>query len=224
MFARICNRVDGKDMSTELIKEYKHRSSEIKAKLEWYRHRGLHTTDEEIFEVMCHCICSPRTDYTGVRNAIQELKQNSLLLSGSTVEIARYLKKHKVRFPNRKAGYIIKARAEFLGDNAEIRLRHIMALLRGIEPLEARKRLRELLRGFGLGMKETSEFLRNLGLGSNYAILDSRILEHLKKYGVIKEIPKPLTRKAYIETENKMRKWSKDIDIPLDELDILLWH
>jgi len=209
---------------TELIKEHKQRSSEIKAKLEGYRQRGLHATDEEIFEVMCHCICSPKTDYTGVPIAIQELKRSNLLLSGSTEEIARYLKKHKVRFPTRKAGYMVEARAEFLGDNAQTRLRHILDLLRGIEPLEARKRLRELLRGLGLGMKETSEFLRNLGLGSNYAILDSRILKHLKKCGIIQEIPKPLTRKAYLEVEDKMTKWSQKIGIPLDELDILLFH
>lgn len=66
--------------------------------------------------------------------------------------------------------------------------------------------------------------IRLNGLGPDYAILDSRILNHLKKCGVIKEIPKPLTQGAYLQVEGKMRKWSKTISIPLDELDILLFH
>ena len=75
----------------------------------------------------------------------------------------------------------------------------------------------------GLGYKETSHFLRNIGLGKNFAILDRHILKNLKRYGVIKSIPKTLTRKKYLEIERKMKKFSEKIKIPLAELDLLFW-
>ena len=49
------------------------------------------------------------------------------------------------------------------------------------------------------------------------------ILKNLKAYGVIKEIPKSLTKKEYLGIENKLRDFCKKINIPMDELDLLLW-
>ena len=158
-------------MSNALISEYKRRKPKIKARLRHYYLRGLHASNQDIFEVMCLCICSPQTDYKAVTSANEELKRCGLLLSGSPGELALCLKKHKVRFQNRKAKYIVRARDEFVGPAAEITLEFIISALRGEKSLERRERLREILRGFGLGMKVTSEFLRNLGLGADYAIL-----------------------------------------------------
>jgi len=72
-------------------------------------------------------------------------------------------------------------------------------------------------------MKEASHFLRNIGLGKDLAILDRHILKNLKEYGVINEIPKSITKKVYIAIEDKMREFSKRINIPMDELDLLFW-
>ena len=49
------------------------------------------------------------------------------------------------------------------------------------------------------------------------------ILCNLVKYKVVKELPKNIGRKAYIDIENKMRMFSKEIHIPIDELDLLFW-
>ena len=51
----------------------------------------------------------------------------------------------------------------------------------------------------GLGYKEASHFLRNIGF-DDYAIIDSHILDLLERYNLIKQ-PKTLTRKKY--TENR---------------------
>ena len=76
----------------------------------------------------------------------------------------------------------------------------------------------------GLGYKESSHFLRNIGLGSDIAILDRHILKNLKKYGVIEKVPDSVgSRKVYMDIEDKMRFFSKSIGIPLDELDLLFW-
>jgi len=75
----------------------------------------------------------------------------------------------------------------------------------------------------GLGYKEASHFLRNIGLGEEFAILDRHILRNLKDLQVIPEIPATLTRKRYLEIEEKVRRLAKDIGIPMGHLDLLLW-
>ena len=55
------------------------------------------------------------------------------------------------------------------------------------------------------------------------AILDVHILRNLKRYGIIKKIPASISRKKYVDIENKMREFSKKIKIPLEELDLLFW-
>ena len=76
----------------------------------------------------------------------------------------------------------------------------------------------------GMGYKEASHFLRNIGLGRNIAILDRHILKNLKRYGVIAKIPDSVgSRKVYMGIEDKMRLFSKSSGIPLDELDLLFW-
>ncbi|KKP28400.1 MAG: putative N-glycosylase/DNA lyase [Parcubacteria group bacterium GW2011_GWA2_31_28] len=74
----------------------------------------------------------------------------------------------------------------------------------------------------GLGYKEASHFLRNIGY-KNLAILDRHILKNLQKFKVINKVPKHLNKKNYLSIEEKFYKFSKKIDIPMDELDLLFW-
>jgi len=75
----------------------------------------------------------------------------------------------------------------------------------------------------GMGYKEASHFLRNIGFGKDIAILDRHILKNLKDLGVISEIPDTLTEKKYFEIEGKMRDFSERAGIPLEALDLLFW-
>ena len=74
----------------------------------------------------------------------------------------------------------------------------------------------------GLGYKEASHLLRNIGY-RNLAILDRHILRNLVRVGVLKQIPKSISRLNYLETEKKFLGYSKKINIPMDELDLLFW-
>jgi N-glycosylase/DNA lyase len=74
----------------------------------------------------------------------------------------------------------------------------------------------------GLGWKEASHFLRNIG-HRNLAILDRHILRNLKRHGVIKSLPKTLTPKRYLVIEQKFMEFSSTIGITMDELDLLFW-
>ena len=63
----------------------------------------------------------------------------------------------------------------------------------------------------GLGLKESSHFLRNIGFGDKIVILDRHILRSLFNYKVIDEIPKTLTKKIYLEIETKMKNQEQSV-------------
>ena len=75
----------------------------------------------------------------------------------------------------------------------------------------------------GLGYKEASHFLRNIGYGRDIAILDTHILKTLKKLGIIRKIPPYISKRNYCKIEDRMRRFARKKGIPLEELDLLLW-
>ena len=74
----------------------------------------------------------------------------------------------------------------------------------------------------GLGWKESSHFLRNIGF-PGLAILDRHILKNLKALGAIDNVPASLSKKAYLEIEEKLKIFCERIEIPMDEFDLLIW-
>lgn len=199
-----------------LISEYNLRKSEIKERLKEFEllHKGR---DESIFEELCFCILTANANAVLCGEAIKELKRKNLLFKGKAYEIRPRLK-GRVRFHNKKARFIVSALKLFKRErNIDIKSR-----LNFNNPFEAREWLVENIKG--LGYKEASHFLRNIGLGGDIAILDRHILKNLKICRVIRRIPLSLSsRKTYIEIEDKMREFSKKIGIPLGELDLLFW-
>ena len=74
----------------------------------------------------------------------------------------------------------------------------------------------------GLGYKEASHFLRNIGF-DDFAIIDFHIVDLLADYNLIKK-PKNLNRKKYLEIEKILRKISRKTGLTLAELDLYLWY
>ena len=74
----------------------------------------------------------------------------------------------------------------------------------------------------GLGWKEASHFLRNIGC-RNLAILDRHILRNLQRHRVIRSLPKTLTKKQYHTIEQKFARFAETVGISMDELDLLFW-
>ena len=75
----------------------------------------------------------------------------------------------------------------------------------------------------GLGYKEATHFLRNIGRNGGLAILDRHILRNLKRYGAIRSLPTSLSRKHYLSIERRFKTFADRIGIPIDELDLLFW-
>src|SRR5438445_10756870 len=88
-------------------------------------------------------------------------------------------------------------------------------------PFKLREWLVENVKGFGY--QEASHFLRNIGLGEGFAILDRHILRNLNRLGVIPEIPPTITKKRYLEIEEKLRRFAAEIGIPFADRELLVW-
>jgi len=176
----------------------------------------LERDDHDVFAELCFCLLTPQSSAKTCWAAVTRLKEKSLLLKGAPGELEPSL--NDVRFNESKAKYIVQAREQF-SKNGDLRVKpHLRSFVNNYE-------LREWLveNVNGLGYKEASHFLRNVGLGEEFAILDRHILRNLKDFGVLPEIPTSLTKKRYLEIEEKVRRFSREIGIPMGELDLLLW-
>lgn len=167
---------------------------------------------EKIFELI-FCILTPQSKAKNCWESVCNLSRYGIMNVEKEI-IKKNLK--GVRFHNNKTEYIIEA-LKFIKENPEF--------FDNLIKMEEKERREFIVKKFkGIGYKEASHFLRNIGLGANLAILDRHILKNLKKLNVLDEIPKSLTRKKYIEIEEKMKYFSDYFQIPMEELDLLLWY
>jgi N-glycosylase/DNA lyase len=148
-------------------------------------------------------------------NAEKSIKiQNDIgecFLTGSKEEISKKLKDYGHRFPN--------ARAEYIAESKKCKQK-----LTEIVQFHDKKALRDWIVNNvkGLGYKEASHFLRNIGF-DDYAIIDFHIIDILVDYQLI-EKPKTLTKKKYLEIESILQKIAKETNLTLAELDLYLWY
>ena len=88
---------------------------------------------------------------------------------------------------------------------------------------ERREKLVKMIKG--LGMKEASHFLRNIGF-KDVAIVDFHIIDLLKREGLTDFDRKTsgLSKGKYLEIEGVLEKLGKELGMNLAELDLYLWY
>jgi N-glycosylase/DNA lyase len=192
------------------------RHEEIERRLAEFQDIRTSGADERLWEEMVFCFftggCSARM---GIRS-VEAVKP--LLLAGNQAELAAALV-GRHRYPNARAGYIVASR-EFLQEHYGLRLRE---KLESFEDSAARRDwLVKEKRIKGLGYKEASHYLRNIGY-RGYAILDKHVLRSLAELGIISDSQPPNTRAKYLVTEEKLKNLAALTGIDFDELDLVLW-
>jgi len=167
---------------------------------------------DEIFKELCFCLMTANFSASGGIKIQNEVGDGFLSLSEEN--LAKKLTELGHRFPNARAKYITLARPK--KDK----------LIKLLEEIQDDLMLREwIVKNIkGLGMKESSHFLRNIGY-KNLAIIDFHIIDLLAKEGLIeKPKNKSLTPKKYLEIENVLRGISNKTGLHLGELDLYLWY
>lgn len=200
-----------------LMEIYRKIKPVIERRMEEFREIWENGSEEDIFEELAFCLLTPQSKARICWMAVERMRKNKVLLRGSYEEILENLQ--GVRFKYKKAQNIILAR-EFFMQEGKLSIRD--KLKEFSNPKDMREYLVKNIRG--IGYKEASHFLRNIGRGEELAILDRHIMRNLRKLGVIKEIPRNLHRKKYLEIEEKMHAFCEEIGIPLAHFDLLLWY
>ena len=158
---------------------------------------------------MCFCILT--ANYSAEKCIKIQNEIGDCFLSDSKEDLANKLKECGHRFPNNRASYISES----------IKCKNI---LNNIVQHNDTNRIREwVVKNIkGLGYKEASHFLRNIGF-DDYAIIDFHIIDLLVDNKII-EKPKTLTKNKYLEIENILRKIGEKTNLKLSELDLYLWY
>lgn len=166
---------------------------------------------QKIFKELCFCLLTPQSKAISCWQAVEEIFKKGFPKCDK--KVVQEVLKSKVRFYRNKSEYLYQ-----LAKKIDVIYKIINT---NLEPQILREILVREIKG--LGLKEASHFLRNIGYSFDLAILDRHILKNLKELRVIKTIPKSLTTKKYLDIEQKFINFSKKIKIPLVDLDLLFW-
>jgi N-glycosylase/DNA lyase len=174
-----------------------------------FREKGEGPGDE-IFKELCFCILCANYNAERSIKIQEEIGEGFLILE--KLKLARRLRQLGYRYPETRAKYIVEAR------------QYKDSLKRTIESFKSETELREWLVGHvtGIGYKESSHFMRNIGY-TDVSIIDFHILDILERYELIKK-PKTLTKSRYLEIENILRGVAGSTGLNLGELDLYLWY
>ncbi|MFV9630471.1 MAG: N-glycosylase/DNA lyase [Methanosarcinales archaeon] len=164
----------------------------------------------EILKELCFCILT--ANFNAEKSIKIQEEINDGLLTFSESKLAKELKKSGHRFPNIRAKYIVEARMHEESINRII-------LSPGDEQ-EQRDWLAKNIKG--IGYKEASHFLRNIGF-TDLAIIDFHIIDLLTRLELIQK-PKNLGKKKYLEIEKLLRNASIKLNMNLAELDLYMWY
>jgi N-glycosylase/DNA lyase len=208
--------VPGKDFIRDLKRDYRSKRPAIIRRLAEFR-AVMEKGDAVIFEELCYCILTAGSSAKMGMRTVEALKD--LLPAGSEQELQQRALQHRVRFWRVRPSYIYSTR-EYLRGSCGLELTRLLLSFDGPEARRDFFARNKAVKG--LGYKEASHFLRNIGF-PGYAILDKHILNSLREMGVITRRIRPNTRAGYLAIEKRMERFAEEIGIEMDHLDLLLW-
>lgn len=206
-------------MTVERVRAaHKARRKEIRARLAEFAEVWRTGSDTRLWEELAFCIFTAGASARMGLRSIAAVR--ALLIEGGREEMSRALIAAGAhRFPIARPGYLVVTR-DYLRQHCEMRLR--ATLLSFPHPMDRRDWLAQERRIKGMSYKEASHFLRNIGL-KGYGILDKHVMRCLTDMGVADSAKPPATRARYLETEENLRRFARDICVDFDELDLVLW-
>lgn len=162
-----------------------------------------------IFNELCFCIMTANCSAEKCIEVQERIGDGFCKLDEQ--DLSLQLKDFGYRFPNIRAKYIAKAR--------ESQEQIISQIRSHTDLFELREWLVKNIKG--LGYKEASHFLRNIGF-TEFAIIDFHIIDLLTKFNLIVK-PKTLSKTKYLEIEELLNRIAEKLNLNLAELDLYMW-
>jgi N-glycosylase/DNA lyase len=194
----------------ELLATYTAYATEIRSTLAAFRA----VPAARHFYELCFCMMTPQSSALQCAAVAEELERRGF--HECAFDPSGLLRSHDggyVRFHNTKARRLLRLREDWPV---------VRALLADDQDDKAlRDALAETVQG--IGMKEASHFVRNIGR-TRVTIVDRHILRNLVRLGALDEWPKSIGRRMYLDIERRFECVAHTLGIPPDELDLLLWR
>ena len=213
---RMLNRYN-KDNVNVLLALHTSIRDEVEERLVSFRKLWESATEEELFCELAFCLLTPQSSAGRCWEKVEEISCSGMLMEGSADELGEAL--NPIRFRYNKGKYLAGAR-ELFTRNGTMDVRGVLSAFTSAS--KKRDFLVDSVKG--LGYKEASHFLRNVGHGDELAILDRHILRGMAWLGIINDEPKALTPRRYLEHEQMLAAFAGKTGIPLDHLDFVLWY
>jgi N-glycosylase/DNA lyase len=171
----------------------------------------LTATNNDFFRELVFCILTANASAKMALKSIDVLGDK--IFTESEEDICAALRGN-YRFPNVRSNYIVRSR-KFLQDEHTMDFRKIFSSYSLVN-------LRDYLKDnvVGIGYKECSHFLRNVGI-RGFAILDKHVISMLNLVGC--NVSKPKNKKEYKQVEEVMKEFAFKNAIDFDDLDLVFW-
>lgn len=193
--------------------------------------------EDKLWQELCFCILSANVSFELAKSVIHRISDNNMLnpewiiedktsestlfnfLDGSNFEpVKKNGELRRYRYPKVKSQQIVNAAKRIYCNNS------IKEILNEFDS-------DVLARNFfyteiaGLGIKEASHFLRNIGFATSLAIIDVHVFNFLKEFSLIDfEIGTSLTLKNYLLLEKTLKNLSEYHGLDLSILDLAIWQ
>lgn len=194
---------------TELLLQYAARKSAIEKRLSEFE--AVPTS--MYFYELAYCLLTPQSSALHAEKVIHVLKELQFEEMGFDPESCLREKTTYIRFHRMKARHLLEMRNQF----------HVINSIVVSDQASHEKREWLVKNVIGLGYKEASHFLRNIGLGFDFAILDRHILRLLYQFKKIPVEVKSLSNKEYMRLERVFVEFAEELAIPVAHLDLLFW-
>lgn len=197
-------------LAQEYLDHYRRHATAITERLGEFRA----VPREELLVELCYCLLTPQSRAVHAEQVMAKLRERGF--PRVSFDPTPYLRDpaHYIRFHNQKAKRLL----EVAGREGEI------VEMVGRSDLAATVKRDWLVASVnGLGWKEASHYLRNVG-HFDLAIIDRHILKHMLRCGAIQAMPKSVgTRRIYLDLEERFRALAGSAGLTLQELDLLFW-
>jgi N-glycosylase/DNA lyase len=168
--------------------------------------------DEDVwFRELVLCVLTANSSFVSAYKVLGYVMEE---FDKGTYRFEQVLKERGYRFYELKAKYL-KNLVKYRG-----------RIKSWIKPLADRSQAlaREVLANeiYGIGMKEASHFLRNVGY-FDLAIVDKHVMRFSINSGLVRPF-KTLTRSRYLEIERKLKELAHQLGMSVGILDLFIWY
>lgn len=195
-------------------------------------------SENKLLSELILCILSSQEKYEIALSVMKELKKQNILRIPKSKpefkEIKSQIKttlrnpvdfnlnqkrySRRLRFYEKKTQYIINTI-----ENIYLKDLTIKQILKNGECVQkARKNI--IMYSYGLGPKQASMFLRNIGYYSDFAVLDKHIIDYMKMMGLTSVSETSFaTISSYQKIETKLKSYAESYNVELLHLDLAIW-